>query len=1194
VAAVFPFSGQSEMHARVSEFDWASTSVGGIEGWPQSLRATITTLLGSRYPMILLWGPELLQIYNEAYIRLIGDKHPGALGRSIRETQAESWDVIGPMIREVMSTGVPNWVPAQRLPLERSGYREESYFSLSYSAVDDDAGRVAGMLCVCSEVTQQVLGERRLKLLRELAVKAGETHTVEATCQLMLGAIAEHPLDIPFAAVYLRDPEQRALVLQGSIGLPVVSEVFPSRIELRERNEEEGLAARTEASALRRALAGERVELRGLTGHAGLIGGPWQEAVALALAIPLDAPGHSAAFGVLLAGTSPNRALDEGYGSFYELLGAQVSIAIRNARAHEDERKRTEALAELDRAKTAFFTNISHEFRTPLTLILGPVEDALAQSARSLVGADLEVVHRSALRLLRLVNSLLDFSRLEAGHMPALFEPTDLAVLTADLASSFRSLVERAGLKLLVNCPPLRQPISVDRAHWEKIVLNLLSNAFKFTLQGQIEVSLSERADRVELVVRDTGTGIPERELPRIFERFHRVQGAHGRSFEGTGIGLSLVAELVKHHGGRVRAESVEGAGSTFTVSIPFDRIDLPLHAADKARALEGGAGMGSVHVLEAAQWLGKPDERSPAAAVRARAARENAPLKQAGRVLIADDNPDLLTYLGHLLGESWQVETVSDGLAALASARAIRPDLVISDVMMPGLDGFGLLRELRSDPRTSAVPVILLSARAGEEALLEGLETGADDYLVKPFSARELLTRVRAQLAMAELRRAVAEAEERARGQSMLRFLADASATLAESLDYTTTLAQVARLAVPILADWCFIDLINEVGAIDRVEVAYANPAQSELAAAIKAFPAGASSNRNNPPTRALLDGQSVLVESISDERMRTLSHNDQHLAVMRQIGVRSFLSVPLRARGRILGSISLGISQSDRRYGKADLTVAEDLARRCALAVDNAGLYKEAQSAIVARDQFLSIASHELRTPLTPLQLQIHTLERKVNQIAKDAPAAEWLSSKLVVLRRQSERLDRLVTELLDVTRITSDQLSLRPEWTQLEQVTREVLARFEGTGEVARSGCQIELQAEAGIAGYWDRFRVEQVLTNLLENALKFGRGKPIRILLRAQGGVAQLVVSDGGFGIALADQSRVFERFERAVPEQHYGGLGLGLWIVRSVLQAMGGRIEVESVPGKGATFRVELPMSAPEAQHDGGPEQRAAP
>jgi signal transduction histidine kinase len=262
---------------------------------------------------------------------------------------------------------------------------------------------------------------------------------------------------------------------------------------------------------------------------------------------------------------NPHRTLDEGYRSFFELAAAQITTAIRNARAYQEERQRAEALVELDRAKTLFFSNVSHEFRTPLTLMLGPLEDALEDSEHPLPGSQRErltVAHRNSLRLLKLVNSLLDFSRIEAGRIQASYEPTDLSAFTAELASAFRSAIERAGMKLVVDCPVLSQPVYVDRDMWEKIVLNLLSNAFKFTFNGEIAVTLREGEGTVELEVRDTGIGIPEHELPRLFERFHRVEGARGRTYEGTGIGLSLVQELVKLHGGAIRVESAEGQGS--------------------------------------------------------------------------------------------------------------------------------------------------------------------------------------------------------------------------------------------------------------------------------------------------------------------------------------------------------------------------------------------------------------------------------------------------------------------------------------------------------------------------------------------------------------------------------------------------------------------------------------------------------
>jgi PAS domain S-box-containing protein len=427
------------------------------------------------------------------------------------------------------------------------------------------------------------------------------------------------------------------------------------------------------------------------------------------------------------------------------------------AEANRELRDANAKLGELDVAKTAFFSNVSHEFRTPLTLMLGPIEDTLRQEA-TLGGESLRTVHRSAVRLLRLVNSLLDFSRIEAGRHQASFEPTDLAELTVGLAGSFQSLVESAGMSLVVDCPRLRQPVYVDRSQWEKIVSNLLSNAFKFTLEGEIAVRLRECADRVELVVSDTGTGIPEQDLPHVFERFHRVEGARGRSFEGTGIGLALVQELVNLHGGSVRVESVVGRGTSFTVSIPLGSSHLPKDRIPTTRDAAGGSGGGGAKpfVLEASQWV-----HAGARGASLERPAEDASSTERERVLVVDDNADMRNHIVGLLSEHWTVDAAADGEAALALVKTAAPNLVLSDVMMPRMDGFALLRALRASPATRGIPVILVSARAGEEAIVEGLETGADDYLLKPFSARELLTRVRAHLDATRARTSALRASE-------------------------------------------------------------------------------------------------------------------------------------------------------------------------------------------------------------------------------------------------------------------------------------------------------------------------------------------------------------------------------------------------------------------------------------------------
>ncbi|WP_422614288.1 MULTISPECIES: ATP-binding response regulator [Calothrix] len=448
---------------------------------------------------------------------------------------------------------------------------------------------------------------------------------------------------------------------------------------------------------------------------------------------------------------------------------------VREQSAREQERQRAESLAELDRAKTHFFSNVSHEFRTPLTLSLAPLQDVLSDSVNPLPGVQrerLELVHRNTLRLLKLVNTLLDFSRIEAGRMEAVYEPTDLALYTTDLASVFRSAIERAGLRLVVDCPPLAEPVYVDREMWEKIVLNLLSNAFKFTLEGEIAARL-HLADNhhVRLQVEDTGTGIEPEELPHLFERFYQIRKPIARTDEGSGIGLALVQELIKMHGGTVEVSSTVGQGSCFTVTIPLGTAHLPsvsVAGRDSARRLRLVVGESptetlrertqathtltstalgaAAYVQEAERWIGEDSRASRGAE------EENAPCPMP-HILIVDDNADMRDYLARILSDRVKVEAVADGVAALAAVNERVPDLVLSDVMMPGLDGFELLQALRADARTKEVPIILLSARAGEESVIEGLVAGADDYLIKPFSASELVTRVNAYLQLAHLR---------------------------------------------------------------------------------------------------------------------------------------------------------------------------------------------------------------------------------------------------------------------------------------------------------------------------------------------------------------------------------------------------------------------------------------------------------
>jgi signal transduction histidine kinase len=711
--------------------DWSATPLGPLDAWPQSLRTAVSLILNTRHPMWIGWGKDATFLYNDAYVDVLGAaKHPWALGRPAGEVWSEIWDVCGPLADKVFQRAEATFVEAVQLFMRRGDFLEETWYSFSYSPIVGEDGGVGGLFCPSTEVSASVLNARRLGTLSRLSADALREPTVDGACATAIGTLADNPADLPFVLLYLADGEGKGLRLGGTAGLS------------------EGTLADADGGPFPVARAcreGEAllVDLDGIDGlPAGLSGQPLRQA----LVLPLATAGHERPLGALVLGVSPVRRLDAEYRTFFDLVAAQVTAALQNAGAIEEQRRRVDMLAELDRAKTAFFSNVSHEFRTPLTLMLGPIEDSLADADEPLPAAQrdrLHLVRRNALRLERLVNTLLDFSRVQAGRMQANVMPADLPALTADLASGFRSVIESAGLVFDVRCAPLPWPVRLDVGRWEKIVLNLLSNAFKFTFEGAITVTVDAFDGAARVTVRDTGIGIAPEHLDTVFERFQRVEGARSRSNEGSGIGLALVRDLVELQGGAIAVDSTPGQGSAFIVTLPFApegaAIDAP--AAPTGRVLAAFA-------EEASRWLPTPPPGQPAP----RAAEEPVVLSMA-RVLVADDNADMRDYLARLLGQHWEVSVAADGVEALAMVRRERPDVVVADVMMPRLDGFGLIARLRADRELADTPVVLVSARAGEEARIEGLEKGANDYLVKPFGARELLTRVESQVMQARMR---------------------------------------------------------------------------------------------------------------------------------------------------------------------------------------------------------------------------------------------------------------------------------------------------------------------------------------------------------------------------------------------------------------------------------------------------------
>lgn len=721
-----------EMGRRIRQYDWSQTPLGSVDAWPQSLKTATNLVLQSPMPMVMLWGPDGIMIYNDGYSVFAGGRHPQLLGSKVVEGWPEVADFNQHVLDECLDGRTLSYSDAP-LILHRRGTAEEATLDLAYSPIPDETGKPAGVLAVVVETTERVRNERALATLRELGTITFEEKSLDIIYRNVATALGKANRDFPFVMVYKLSNDGKTATVAASAGIDKPQDDFPALIDTSSPTDITAdfcEAYRTNKVVVSEIKAPDETLPKGF----------WNKAPSQFIHLPVSGTGKSHPYAIISAALNPYRRFDGTYQQFCGLIAERVSVEINKMLALEEETKKAEALAEIDRAKTAFFTNISHEFRTPLTLMLGSLEEDLRRQNAS---PNLETAHRNALRLLRLVNNLLDFSRLEAGRVQAKFQRTDIAAYTADLASSFRSAVEAAGLRFTVDVKPVSQPVYVDGEMWEKIVFNLLSNAFKYTLNGGIAVSLAAEGDRVRFVVNDTGVGIPDAELPKMFQRFHRVQNSTGRTFEGTGIGLSLVKELVQLHGGEISVQSKAGKGSSFTVVIPVGKNHLP--AKDVA---EGKASFNATLAdtfLEEARSLLSP-ERLLNNDSKNTAARKDT-------VLIADDNADMRIYVKSLLQNQYNVVTAANGKEALQKITDTQPALVVSDVMMPVMDGIALLKAIKDNPKTSTLPVILLSARAGEEAKVEGFDIGADDYLIKPFSAKELVARVSSQIALARKR---------------------------------------------------------------------------------------------------------------------------------------------------------------------------------------------------------------------------------------------------------------------------------------------------------------------------------------------------------------------------------------------------------------------------------------------------------
>jgi signal transduction histidine kinase/CheY-like chemotaxis protein len=1122
------FAGGGEMGSLMRAYDWSRHPLGPPQSWSPALQSTTRLLLANCTPMLLWWGPDFFSIYNDAYIPVLGDKHPHrALGRPLSECWSEVFPVLEPLVRTPLEGGPPTWMEDIQLEINRFGFVEETHFTVGYSPVPDSsvAGGIGGVLATVHEITEKVLAERRVVVLRDLGTRPAEAQSAEEACSAAAATLARHAKDIPFAAIYLVESNGERARLAAQTGTPKSETpknetedsdaLHPGLVDLtRPPSDIWSLAACKQAEKMN-VVRDLRNKIDRLPVE------PWSDPPHMAAVVPIMSNIAHRLSGFLVAGISPRLRFDDAYRGFLDLASAQIATAIANARAIEEERRRVASMAEIDRAKTTFFTNISHEFRTPLTLMMAPLEDALAapEPLPALRREGLEVAYRNSLRLLKLVNTLLDFSRIEAGRMQAVFEPLDLAVLTGQLASVFRSAVERAGLKLIVDCPPLPESVYVDREMWEKIVLNLISNAFKYTLEGEVAVTLRPVGKEVELSVRDTGSGISSSDLPHIFERFYRARNTRNRSHEGSGIGLALVHDLVKLNGGAIRLESRPGAGSTFTVSIPFGSAHLPREQVGNARIgaprESASSAIGAeAFVREASRWT--LDELPRQAVLSAVSTADPA---SRACIVLAEDNADMRDYLQQLLGGAYRMRCFADGQAALQAVLHDPPDLVLTDVMMPGLDGFGLLKALRDNAQARPIPVILLSARAGEESRLEGISAGADDYLVKPFSAREILARVENQLALSRIRR---EAEQRvSASEERFRALVSASSDV------------IFRMS----PDW------REMWQLQG----------RDFVANTHAPSGGWLEKYIHPDDRALV--WDAIQKAIRDKSPVQLEH--RVLCVDGSPGWTFSRAVPLlNPDGEIVEWFGAATDITARKQSEQALLRSEKLASIGRMA---ATIAHEINNPLESVTNLLFLADHteDLPDSVHRLLKMADAELQRVAHIARQS-LGFYRESNAPALTSVNALLDSAIDMLK--SKINEKQAIIERDWRD-----------------------DVKITAVAG--------ELRQVFSNLLANSLdaidlrgririRVSASMPARQRHAKRGArTVRITFCDDGRGIQPAIRSHIFEPF---FTTKGAVGTGLGLWVSKQIVDKHGGAIGVRSRStgiAKGTAFSVVLPVDA---------------
>ncbi|KAI9328079.1 hypothetical protein BDR26DRAFT_1012478 [Obelidium mucronatum] len=1203
----------------VKSFDWLKTApeLGEIRNWPSSLKTATSLVLRSKIQGLLLWGPAYRVIaYNDISISTFGGKHPTMLGASYAETFQEIWHIIKGTIVKAKETGQTSYFEDKGYMLFRHGFMELTYFTVTTCPVLGDRGEFEGVITWSFETTAKVVGNNRIMCLQDLGLNLISSPNVTGYWEALWEVLQNRKEEFAFGIIYRRENDGILLRYDKVVN---IESSFPNKIDPVLGTQCDELTSKiAEAWNLE-----DTIEIIPAEAHPVHKNGT-------ILIIPIlttsdDAPG------LLVLGTNPNLNYDERYRSFINMAVHEIATSYTSVKSLETAKKQNHALLELDKVKTSFFVSMSHELRTPLTLIISPVEDVIKESKNQLTkeqSSTLELVRKNACRLLKLVNTLLDIGRLNAGCMTATFRRTNIADKIHQFESMFEGIIKKAGLNFITEFSQINEPCYMDEEMLQKIVFNLLGNAIKFTLKGYIKTALrlSDDNKKFEFVVEDSGVGIPKDQLGRVFQQFHRVDYAGGRSFEGSGIGLALVSDLVKLHGGTITLRSVFGVGSTFIVSIPVGKNHLPpervvetsLQDIDGSPVTsDSNTGHLSVFLEEAREFA----ESCPQTNETTSSAQEelethletdafmipkpdpndqDSDIFNKRLIFLVDDNSDMRKYLSQIISRYWSCQTFDNGHTALNAMKRIAPSLVVSDVLMPVLDGLQLVKEMRRRSDLAAIPVILFSGTGNK---IDGFESGADDFLEKPINQREMIFKIQKLLERSAIQTHLENDIKKEKEYS------------AHAMKRYEQMSRISPLG---------LFLCDEQG-----NLLFANDKFAQMFG-FEGIDSLMSANEGSM--------NSVLPDGIHpDDKEETLENwrkciNNQEPVVNLEFRIRP------SAAGKISWVQLCTILDSEADGSLIHIGCMSDITIRKLLEEERIQAFqfeqetqkKRADDAIQSKidsEKFIDMVCHELRNPLNGIQNSNMLLAELVGDLSGMLDKRRELNPSEIEevatkAREYTDAIDicakhqqTIADDVLNLSKLNMSLISISKSTPfNPKELLKKVLSTFKA--EMITKKTKLTIQVDPQFSEQFgksdflgDPARITQIVINLVANASKFtmkSDKRDIRAMLSAEFtelkdsslcereiregstddvsnvlGRANLkiAVRDTGIGMTEEEKARLFKQFQQASNRTYaeYGGSGLGLFISKRLVDMMGGQVSVESTKGVGTTFTVIIPL-----------------